>query len=246
MSLKAVEKTSQNGAVKLEKALNENIETVTEVSESQDSNSKHIGITASTLQVDENSDANFDFSFDYIAVLSFIITAFVVWISTRQSTKQSLKIVESQEKLSRDSARENVSLKQKELTAANRQAWINTLRKDLAAFIAAANTIYELHRIKSGRASVLANIGKPEYAMKELLEWSVAYNKAVQQTEELCAKIKLLINPVENKSIQLIKLLDDTMKCAKSEKSADEITNEIIEVSQKILKEEWERVKNLT
>ncbi|HCE1970464.1 hypothetical protein HJ030_23805 [Vibrio parahaemolyticus] len=184
-------------------------------------------------------------STDWVAVCSFIITALIVIISNRQTVKQSTELVSSQEKLSRETASENITLTKSELTAVNRQQWINTLREDLAQFISSTNAIWDLHRMKEGRKEVLASLQDPQFVMRELYDWSCTYNTSIKEAEGLSAKIKLLINPKEPNSIKLASLLDRSMKTVKANKSPSNINNQIISLSQVILKLEWERVKDL-
>ncbi|WP_417362776.1 hypothetical protein [Gallaecimonas pentaromativorans] len=198
------------------------------------------------LSIPKTTELSISTSIDWIAFLGFAITAVIVIFTSRQTMKQSIEVIKSQEALSRDNAKENISLTKSELTASNRQAWINTLRNDLASFIAASNVIWDLHRVKDGRDQVLAELKKPEYAMGELFEWSIKYNSALQNAEQLSAKIKLLLNPNEDKSKILSNLLDETMQVVKNKKDPTSLAQKIIEVSQSILKKEWERVKNLT
>lgn len=201
--------------------------------------------SAIELEVPSFPELSISTSTDWVAVLGFAITALIVLITSRQTVNHSVELISSQEKLSRDSAKENIGLARAELTAKNRQEWINTLRNDLAKFIASTNAVWDLERIKSGRAEVLAGLGNPEYAMKELFEWSISYNKAFQESEGLAAKIKLLLNPNESDSKELSKLLDESLNFVKAKKSPSEIHKQIVALSQNILKKEWERVKAL-
>ncbi|WP_139790113.1 hypothetical protein [Halomonas sp. BC2] len=197
------------------------------------------------LVAEKPYDLNLSMGVDVIAFLGFAITALIVLLTNRQTVKYSLKLIESQERLSRKSAEENVHLTRSEITANNRQAWINTLRNDVADFIAAAYAIWDLNRIKSGRRQTLSELGNPEYAMKELFEWSSKYNQAIERAEGLSAKIKLLTNPVEDKTKELVAGLDAAMNRIRDGEKPEEHLHQIVLVSQSILKEEWERVKEM-
>jgi len=183
---------------------------------------------------------------DWVAFLGFAITALIVLLTTRQTIKNSEKLIRSQEDVAKNSAKENREIVKCELTANNRQAWINTLRSDLADYIAAISAIWDLHQIKDGRAQVLKECGNVENNLNELFEWSLAYHKAIQESERLLAKIKLLLNPAEDKSQKLTTSLEKALDKAKSKKLPTEACNEIIFASQPILKEEWERVKSMS
>lgn len=183
---------------------------------------------------------------DWVAFLGFIITAIVVFGTTQLTIKNSNSLIKSQEDLSREGFRENREIVKAELTANNRQAWINTLRSDIADYIAAISAIWDLHQIRDGRAQMLKAASTPENTLKELFEWSLAYHKAIQDSERLHAKIQLLLNPTEEKSIKLIVALDKALACAKNNEFPTKICREIVREAQPILKEEWERVKGLS
>ena len=200
----------------------------------------------SSIELDVDNFPPIQISTDWVAVLGFVITAIIVLISNRQVVKNATEMVASQEELSRKSARDNLSLTKSELTAVNRQAWINTLREDVASYIASLNSFYDLQRIKSGRSEVLKELKNPDYAMKELYDWSCKYNLALHEAEGLSAKVKLLLNPREGDSIKLIELLNLALSQVKENNSPLVINNKIISITQGILKDEWERVKALS
>ncbi len=182
---------------------------------------------------------------DWVAFLGFAITALIVLLTTRQTIKNSNKLIKSQEDLSRNGSKENREIVKAEMTARNRQAWINTLRSDLADYIAAISAIWDLYQIKEGRAQVLKDSGTVENNLKERFEWSLAYHRTIQDSERLLAKIKLLLNPTEDESKKLTVILDKVLEAAKSGHPPSEICQEIIKAAQPILKEEWERVKSM-
>lgn len=197
------------------------------------------------LVAEKPYDLNLSMGVDVIAVLGFAITGLIVLLSNRQTVKHSLKLIESHERLSRESAEENVRLTRSEITANNRQAWINAVRNDVADFIATAYAIWDLYRIKNGRKKTLSELSNPEYAMKELFEWSRKYNQAIERAEGLSAKIKLLTNPVEDKTKELIAGIDAAMARIRIGDKPEEHLHQVVLVSQSILKEEWERVKKM-
>lgn len=182
---------------------------------------------------------------DWVAFLGFAITALIVFATTRQTIKNSEKLIKSQEDLSILNSKETREAVKCELTANNRQAWINTLRSDLADYIATIAAIWDLHQMKEGREEVLRANNNTEHALRELFEWSLAYHKAIQESEKLLAKIKLLTNPSEEKTQKLTEALEVAFITAKTNKHPTDACNNIIRAAQPILKEEWERVKSM-
>ncbi len=121
----------------------------------------------------------------------------------------------------------------KDILSKNRQEWINTLRDSVSNYLSS----HELSKLivkhdKKGKDT------PPEYRNEFKIWQSLEY------------KIKLLLNPEEEKSkkmIELMTLLNLSTDYYSDLKEAEyeKIKNEIIQLTQSILKEEWERVKSL-
>lgn len=112
----------------------------------------------------------------------------------------------------------------------SRQQWINALRDAIADFSAKASMIYSL--------------AKNRYANEQSIQ-------RIEELVQLNYKIELLINPNEAdhaKLSQLVNGIASSLKLAKVEDSSldtslDQKQSELVSLSQKILKREWERVK---
>jgi hypothetical protein len=121
----------------------------------------------------------------------------------------------------------------KDILSKNRQEWINTLRDCVSDYLSS----HELSKLivkhdKKGTDT------PPEYRT-EFKTW-----------QSLTYKIQMLLNPNEEKSKKLFDLMrnlnlaTDYYSNAK-ENEYESIKNKIIETTQLILKEEWERVKRI-
>ncbi len=114
--------------------------------------------------------------------------------------------------------------------SANRQAWINTLRDQIAEFL-----------------SILAVIHAGEWGQRTEKE----YDEELKRLILLVSKIKLMLNPKEEDHKRLSSLLSQAAQTvrarAKDEKlkSAEgvQVGAEVLPLAQSILKREWERVK---
>lgn len=112
----------------------------------------------------------------------------------------------------------------------SRKQWINALRDAIADFSAKASMIYCLAR--------------NQYADDRSIP-------RIEEMVELNYKIELLINPSEEDHARLAQVVTDiasSLKLAKVKKldidtTLDEKQAEVVSLSQKILKREWERVK---
>jgi hypothetical protein len=103
---------------------------------------------------------------------------------------------------------------------------------------------WNLHQMSAGRQSLRGGLDSAQQ-WEESSKWSYEYNMSLREVERLKAKIKLLLNPTEGPSIALALLIEDAAGIASSGKAVIAICGDIIKVSQPILKDEWEKVKEL-
>ena len=108
----------------------------------------------------------------------------------------------------------------------NRQEWINTLRDELSFYISKVNMV--LPKFVGGRDS-------PEFS-------ALLSDIALHQF-----KIKLLINPSEDDHQMLVDKVNEIAQYVFSFKGMPtDLNDELVAISQKILKREWERVKSMS
>ena len=104
----------------------------------------------------------------------------------------------------------------------NRQEWINTLRDSISQYISNFQT-----------AHILA---KQDYDISE----------SIKEILFLNIKIKLLLNPNEKLSKELIENLDELSNSINNNDFQKKgVIPNILNSTQKVLKQEWERVKNI-
>lgn len=136
----------------------------------------------------------------------------------------------------------NLTLHKEQKTSEFRQAWIDGLREDLAAFFAAARAF--------ARASGLVHAG-PEQREKAVHPISdQKLGDLRHEAAETYYRIKLRLNPDELEHIELVRLLDAAIAAQNkmlSAKSDDVETLKAVEravdYSRPVLKNEWRRVK---
>ena len=116
--------------------------------------------------------------------------------------------------------------------AANRQAWINTLRELIAECMSISGLIH-------------------------LADWSQRpqgdFEEKMERLSFLISKIRLMINPKEEDHQRLVQLLSEIMKSLRERKAnapknaaaGAKAVQELVPLSQAILKREWERVKRV-
>ncbi|WP_299221231.1 hypothetical protein [uncultured Aquimarina sp.] len=108
----------------------------------------------------------------------------------------------------------------------NRQEWINTLRDLISRLLIDIEILHALPKTL----------------------WEEKEHEGYRNVQELINKLELLLNPEEKKTEKLINSLDNYIKSVDNDSGIitqpeENLRAQIISVTQKILKEEWERVK---
>lgn len=158
-----------------------------------------------------------------IVIIGFLMTRKQLEEKTKESINSFDKTIEKQTELSKNEIKLEVLSK-------NRQNWINSLRDELSKFMGTIKTIDNKHRMMSSKADASEiNSFKDEINNLGVLKY----------------KIYLLLNPEEDDNKILLKKIEEIILMAYQKEQPDEKLDEMIIISQKILKEEWKRVKEL-
>ncbi|WP_395602395.1 hypothetical protein AB4P97_08195 [Pseudomonas sp. A1230] len=174
---------------------------------------------------------------DWTVVLGFGLTIFAVLAGSWVSVSTYKKSVSSQEKLARA-----VAVKE------SRQNWINELRNTCADYIAAI-CIMQVHtESRDIHQSFIAKVDShdPSAAATLVESWGVEKRRLMMSVFSLGAKIQLLSNPDEpafQKLSAVVQRAADQVSISKG--GAMEACEEIISLSQRIMKTEWERAKRM-
>lgn len=200
-------------------------------------------------------------------VIGFLVTIFIVMMGTRSSIKaieastyQSLKSFQDTITSQKEIADKGVRV---EVLSANRQDWINQLRSEVSVYLARiiqfrnlGNTTEELFRDFQNIKKEF-NVCKDESEKDKLTTLMVSSKETMEESRskerQICEKLRisretihLLLNPQENKSKLLLNGIDQSFSKVLNPKHSNEIDDDVVEIRvhcQKILKEEWERVK---
>ena len=159
-----------------------------------------------------------------------LITIFIVLATTYVSirtikikSQESLSALENSNQtlvnINNKSILEEHNRSQKTIITNNRQEWINSLRSEITSFIA----------IVASTSPSQSPQDMSSDDMKSL--WIHSY------------KIELLINPKENDHEELVELIREEISNLQTSNEST-LISEIILLSQKILKREWDRVKS--
>ena len=189
-------------------------------------NQKDFNIT-SIPNINLTIDEDQDWSIILLSILTLVIilsTTYITKLQINSAKDESINTVNTSLEEQRKESIEKIKI---EVISKNRQIWINTLRDDLSKFIGSIATIENHMRLEENKESTTRDIFLSATTMREIK-----------------AKIQLLINPTEIKHQKLIIILQEIIILTRDKNSTVDKINELIDISQNILKEEWDRVKN--
>ena len=186
------------------------------------------------LSIDKLPDVNVNISAPvnkYLLMLPFVTIAIVfgstiVTIYTLNKNSKETKSafsesLENQRDISRSEVKANV-------LSTSRQQWINSLRDELSEFISI------LHHVQ-----VYVDTDNKKGVTKEFIDVLI-------KSQLKASKIYLLINPKEDDHIELVNLIKEALEIiGKGHEEAFNISEKIVSLSQKILKDEWNVLKSL-
>jgi len=160
------------------------------------------------------------------ALAAVIVSPIVSILVARRQIRASARVANNQVQASIQVATSQIRA---QTVSANRQAWINTLRENLAEFL-----------------SQTAAINLP--GMSSIDVDSERFRQMVEQLTLIEGRIKLSVNPNEEDHVLLVELLDRAVRVAdtrpRQPTTLANLTEEIVRLSQTVLKREWERVKS--
>ena len=118
-------------------------------------------------------------------------------------------------------------------TSEFRQLWIDALRSELSTYVSHSMEIHR-HRVWDRESSDE--------------KWD-SISDSYQKVNESITKIRLRLNPTENPSKQILLLLKEYEKAFSnneypSQEDFSKLNHNFVEASQKLLKSEWNRVRN--
>ncbi len=186
-------------------------------------------------------------SVDWVSLGGILLTALVVIGTTIFTIYHLKKTLNLQEKLTENRNQIEKEKSREEIISKNRQAWINSLRESISKYIAALTRVEDHTRTSDAKSKVFKSL-KVESQVNSLINFYDSMDCYLSDAWSLKTGIKLHLNPDEKASKNLFNLLDLAYNLASNDeqKSNNEfwiVVGKIEQVSQIILKSEWERVK---
>lgn len=182
---------------------------------------------------------------DSVALGGILLTAIVVVSGTIITGFQFSRTIKSQERLASQNAEQIRDQSRSQNLAKNRQEWINSLRSEVAKFLSVVHEIYNLSGdIKDPK---IRGVTEPEI----LKSWEKHHAKSDKFYSFLAtarfhvSNIQMHLNPAEPETKSLEDAMTRLIEAAYANKPIYDGSVEVIDVSRRILKSEWERVKEM-
>jgi hypothetical protein len=156
-----------------------------------------------------------------IAFLAVFFSPLISYLTTKLTINSQLKLSNQQINTQIKIAERNLK---SEVLSRNRQNWINTLRDNISEFISLSIVITKITSVHKD------------------------YDDKMEKFLTLRSRISLLLNPKEDDHNKLDKYLKEALYFViekEEQRHIVDIRNDIIKLSQEILKREWERVKQV-
>ncbi len=194
-------------------------------------------VDTSVLYVDHLPKIHIDSGTDWITLFGFMLTAIAVVAGSMVTVWTFRKTTRSQEELAR-----KVAVKQ------SRQDWISELRNSCSNYVAAVMVLKAhncLHESNSKVASALIE-HDPAAGAHMQAEWGRQYGVLLASVHSLRAKLILLSNPKEDLFKSLLLEVDKALdKATEGGVTRNNEFDRIVELSQQILKIEWDRARKM-
>lgn len=182
---------------------------------------------------------------DWVALGGIFLTAIVVVSGTIITGFQFSRTIKSQERMAVQRTEQIRDQSRSENLAKNRQEWINSLRSEVARFLSVVHEIYNLSGdIKEPK---IRGVTGPEI----LESWEKHNVKAdkfysfMATARYHASNIKMHLNPAERDTQSLEGAMDRLIQAAYANEGIYDDSLIVIDVSRRILKSEWVRVKEM-
>lgn len=206
-----------------------------------------MGIDTTMLSIYRIPDIKVDAGTDWIALAGIILTAFTVVVGAWATNRNFKNTIRSQERLAGENALALEVRSKAEALARNRQDWINKFRIAISDFLAAAMELQVINIIMM-TSDGMGGLSSEEAIEKARLRREVISRHSAKKGDarRYMAQIELYINPAELNSKRLIETIKAAYHAADNSGNLFALSDDVVSLSQIIIKVEWERVKQMT
>jgi hypothetical protein len=205
-----------------------------------------MALDAMMLGVYKIPEITVDTGTDWVTFAGTILTVLVVFLGTWTTNKNFKTTTKAQERLAQQHAHHQLIQTKAEAVSKNRQEWINSLRVAISNFTGACFELRSIDMVLCGPSSLSAVTPEEAIAAATLHREIVSKHFAKKgEARKYLSEIELLINPTEQASSDMVEVARNMYQGADNEGNIFILSEMLIEKSQRILKTEWERVKQM-
>lgn len=191
-------------------------------------------------------DTGTDWTAVWTAVGTSLATIAVVLITTLYTAYSFRKTIKAQKELADAQEASRIAHSKAEAVARSRQDWINSLRDAVASFVATGDDLSASSNKLHNRPVVVPETQADVHRSQDL--YDKLYSEFAQSlsTAKLhYAKVQLYTNPVEKETEELLLAMNEYINACSARRPSADLGNAVVEVAQKIIKNEWVRVKSM-
>ena len=191
-------------------------------------------------------DTGTDWTAVWTAVGTSLATIAVILITTLYTAYSFRKTIKAQKELADAQEASRIAHSKAEAVARSRQEWINSLRDAVASFVATGDDLSAASHKLHNRPPVVPETQADVHRSQDLYDRLYSEFAQSLSTAKLhYAKVQLYTNPVEKETEELLLAMNAYIDAASARRPSADLGNAVVAVAQKIIKNEWVRVKSM-
>jgi len=205
-----------------------------------------MGIENLMLTLNRVPEIKVDTGTDWVTLFGFLLTAIAVVVGALYTSYTFKKTISSQERIAQINAKALREQSKSEALSRNRQDWIISLRAELASIVSKVHDVYSLS-LEVNDPNAIRGDSKAELEESNRLHGLkfAELSGALSKSRFHLANIQMHLNPAEADSIALLAKLQLLIEAGIRTQRIYDLSQDVISLSQIVLKKEWVRVKEM-
>ncbi|MEX5606867.1 hypothetical protein ABFV58_02430 [Pseudomonas protegens] len=182
---------------------------------------------------------------DWVAILSSAAAIVAVVAGSIYNASSFKKTIVSQERIAENNASFQKAQSKSEFLAKSRLDWVAIFREQVAHFLSLGHSVHNVSQYIVDAAWVVAGDTLKDFdKSKDLYEIRFSdYSDKLAKARLHFAQLELLLSPNDPNSSRLVSAMNDYIQAACNYEKIVDKGQEIVNITQEILRREWEKVK---
>ncbi len=191
-------------------------------------------------------DTGTDWTAIWTAIGTSLATIAVVLITTLYTAYSFRKTMKAQKELADKQEASRIAHSKAEAVARSRQDWINSLRDAVASLISAGDDLASASKNLYERKSVTPQSDQDVQRSQDLYDQLyIDVARSLTTAKLHYSRIQLYTNPTEIETYELLAAMNEYIQASMLRKPTADLGNAVVRIAQKIIKNEWIRVKEM-